>query len=108
VKRRLLFVALLALGFGWLVGPAGAQQRIVINGYVQWIDGSRMQVIADSGYSISVSLDQVALDEYRTIRGGDRVRVFGFVPPDRRRVIAERIEQGPNVYETNPAFPQAP
>lgn len=100
VKARLLVVVLAGLAWGWLPTPAIAQQRIVINGSVQWIDGSKMQVMADSGYSINVSLDRVAQDEYNTIRGGDRVRVYGFVPPDRRRVIAERIEVVPTPTTT--------
>jgi hypothetical protein len=99
---------LVGLGFALLPAAGAAQQRIVINGSVQWIDGSKMQVMADSGYSINVSLDRITQDEYNTLRGGDRVRVFGFVPPDRRRVIAERIERGPNTYDDYSPYPQAP
>ena len=87
VKARVLLVVLVGLVGGWLPTPAGAQQRIVINGSIQWIDGSRMQVMADSGYSI---------------------RIYGVVPPDRRRVIAERIERGPNIYDNYSEFPQSP
>ena len=107
MKARVLLVVLVGLVGGWLPTPAGAQQRIVINGSIQWIDGSRMQVMADSGYSINVSLDQIAQDEYNTMRGGDRIRIYGVVPPDRRRVIAERIERGPNIYDNYPEFPQS-
>ena len=108
VKARVLLVVLVGLVGGWLPTPAGAQQRIVINGSIQWIDGSRMQVMADSGYSINVSLDQIAQNEYNTMQPGARVRVYGFVPPDRRRVIAERIEQGPNIYDNQSTYPQSP
>jgi hypothetical protein len=108
VKARFLVVVLAGLAWGWLTLPAVAQQRIVINGSIQWIDGSKMQVMADSGYSISVSLDQIAQDEYNTMRGGDRIRIYGIVPPDRRRVIAERIERGANIYDDYSAFPQSP
>ena len=104
MNGRLLILLTVGLGLGWLPGPTAAQQRIVINGFVQWIDGSKMQVMADSGYSINVSLDQIAQDEYNTMQPGARVRVYGFVPPDRRRVIAERIEQGPNIYDNQPTF----
>ena len=105
---RVLVVVLAGLAWGWLPTPADAQQRIVINGSVQWIDGSKMQVMADSGYSINVSLERIAQDEYNTMQGGDRVRVYGIVPPDRRRVIAERIERGPNIYDNYSEFPQSP
>ena len=102
--RRLLVLVLIGLGWAWLATPAFAQQRIVIDGSVQWIDGSKMQVMADSGYSINVSLDRIAQDDYNSIRGGDRVRVYGLVPPDRRRVIAERIERGPNTYDDSSSY----
>ena len=108
MKARFLLVVLAGLAWGWLPTPVSAQQRIVINGSIQWIDGSKMQVMADSGYSISVSLDQIAQDEYNPMRGGDRIRVYGIVPPDRRRVIAERIERGANIYDDYSAFPQSP
>lgn len=108
MKTRLLVLMLVGLGLGWLPAPVAGQQRIVINGSIQWIDGSKMQVMADSGYSINVSLDRIAQDDYNSMRGGDRVRIYGFVPPDRRRVIAERIERGPNTYDDNSAFPQSP
>jgi hypothetical protein len=108
VKTRLLVFLLTGLAWGWLTTEAVAQQRMIINGFVQWIDGSKMQVMADSGYSINVSLERITQDEYNTVRGGDRVRVYGIVPPDRRRVIAERIERGPNIYDNYSEFPQSP
>jgi len=99
---------LVGLGLALLPAGATAQQRIVITGFVQWIDGTKMQVMADTGYSINVNIDRISQDEYNTMRGGDRVRVFGFVTPDRSRVIAERIDRGPNTYDDLSAFPQAP
>lgn len=108
MRARLLVLLAVGLGLGWFPDSGAAQQRIVINGFVQWIDGSKMQVMADGGYSVNVSLDRVTQDEYNTMRGGDRVRVHGFVTPDRRRVIAERIEGGPNIYDNYSTYPQAP
>ena len=42
------------------------------------------------------------------MRGGDRIRVCGVVPPDRRRVFAERIDRGPNTYDNYSEFAQSP
>jgi hypothetical protein len=93
-----------------LAGPASGQQRMVISGFVQWISGSTLQVVADNGASIRVDLQVVDQSEYNTLRGGDRVRVFGYVSPDRSRLIAERIDrsEAPNVYDSYTPYPQAP
>jgi hypothetical protein len=106
--QSLLALALVALAFGALPAPVSAQQRIVITGFVQWFDGSRMQVMTDTGYSVSVNVSRIDQDVTNAVRQGDRIQVYGFVPPDRRRVIAERIEIGPNTYDNYSTFPQAP
>jgi hypothetical protein len=97
-----------ALVLGALPAAASAQQRIIIAGFVQWLDGSRMQVMTDTGYSLNVNLDRIDQDVTNGLRQGDRVQIYGFVPPDRRRIIAERIERGPNTYDNYSAFPQSP
>ena len=51
-----LIVALLCGGLVSLAGPASGQQRMVITGFVQWISGSDMQVMADNGASIRINL----------------------------------------------------
>ena len=47
-----------------------------------------------SGANVSVSIDVSRLqsNEYGPLRGGERVRVIGFVSQDRRRLIAESVE----------------
>ena len=105
-----LIVALLYGGLVVLAGPAAAQQHFNFSGFVQWIQGSSMQVAGDNGYSIRVDLQLVDQSDYNTLRGGDRVRVFGYVSPDRSRVIAQRIDRSdaPNVYEPYSPYPQSP
>jgi hypothetical protein len=107
---HILIAVLLAGGLAALVGPAAGQQRLVISGFVQWVSGASMQVVADNGFSIRVDLQLVDLSEYNALRGGDRVRVFGYISPDRSRLIGERIDRvdAPNVYDSYTPYPQAP
>jgi hypothetical protein len=93
-----------------LAAAVSAQQPYVFAGFVQWIQGSTMQVMGDNGYSIRVDLQNVAQSDYNTLRGGDRVRVSGYVSPDRSRVIGQRIDRldVPNVYDSYSPYPQAP
>jgi len=102
--------ALLSAGLFTLAGPAAAQQRLVVSGFVQWIAGSSMQVVADNGLSIRVDLQTVEQSDYNTLRPGDRVRVFGYVSPDRSELIGQRIDRinAPNVEESYSPYPQAP
>jgi hypothetical protein len=107
---RVHWCLIVALLCGGLVVPAGsvsAQQRTVITGFVQWISGSDMQVMADNGISIRINLDNAAQSDYNTLSNGDRVRVFGYVSPDRSELIAQRIERidEPNVYDSQSAYP---
>jgi hypothetical protein len=108
LRRWPTLAAGLLVGFLLMAGPATAQQRMSLAGYVQWISGSTMQLMADNGISVRVDLQLADQASYNTIRGGDRVRVFGYVSPDRGRLIAERIDRSdaPNVYD--PYSPQAP
>ena len=97
-----LIVALLCGGLVCLAGPASGQQRLVISGFVQWISGSTMQVVADNGASVRVDLQLVDQSDYNTLRNGDRVRVFGYISPDRSRLIGESIDRSdaPNIYDS--------
>jgi hypothetical protein len=94
-------VFLTVLMLGLLPGRLAGQERLVITGTVQWIDGEKMQVMADSGLSIQVGLARVDQSSYNTLSPGDRVLVTGFVAPDRSQLIAERVEGGPNIYENS-------
>jgi hypothetical protein len=105
-----LIVAALCGSLVVLAEPSAAQQPFAFSGFVQWISGATMQVMGDNGYSIRVDLQTVDQSSYNTLRGGDRVRVFGYVSPDRSRVIAQRIDRSdaPNVYDPYSPYPQAP
>ena len=108
--RWRLTAALLCGGLVVLAGSAAAQQRFTFSGFVQWIQGATMQVMGDNGYSIRVDLQLVDQSDYNTLKGGDRVRVIGYISPDRSRVIGQRIDRSdaPNVYDSYSPYPQSP
>jgi len=93
---RLVAALVLVLGLAW---PAHAQQRIVLVGSVQWTSANRVQLITDSGVAVNVDASRLDQSSYTGLRSGDRVRVVGYVTPD-RRVLAETLE--PDVW----TFPQ--
>jgi hypothetical protein len=77
-----------------LVTAAHAQQRFFVAGMVQWTSTNRVQVMMDSGQSLSVDVSRLDQSVYSGLRGGERVRVVGFLAPERNRLIAESMEVG--------------
>ncbi|HSF06975.1 MAG TPA: hypothetical protein VLG10_14405 [Methylomirabilota bacterium] len=67
-----------------------AQQRIRLAGWVQWIGGTRMQVMTDGG-TVAVDLQEADQGSYQGLRSGERIIVDGVVATDRSRVIAREI-----------------
>src|SRR5437867_1162570 len=87
VTAIVLGAALLAL----VVAAPQAQELLRISGSVQWIAGSRMQVMTTSGSSIVVDLTQADQSSYQILRGDDSVIVDGVRSSDGRRFIASGI-----------------
>ena len=87
VTAIVLGAALLAL----VVAAPQAQELLRIRGSVQWIAGSRMQVMTTSGSSIAVDLTQADQSSYQMLRGDDSVIVDGVRSSDGRRFIASGI-----------------
>ena len=92
--RMFRFIIVMMLAVGLVPSVADAQQRLVIVGMVQWTSTNRLQLITDGGQSLSVDVSQLDQGSYSTLRGGDRVRVVGYVAPERNRLIAESLEIG--------------
>jgi len=88
------FILVTMLAVGLVPAIADAQQRLVIVGMVQWTSTNRIQLITDGGQSLSVDVSQLDQGSYSSLRGGERVRVVGYVPPERNRLIAESLEIG--------------
>jgi hypothetical protein len=94
MTRRFTFIIVMMLAVGLVPAIADAQQRLVIVGMVQWTSTNRIQLIIDGGQSLSVDVSQLDQGSYATLRGGERVRVVGYVAPERNRLIAESLEIG--------------
>jgi hypothetical protein len=81
-----------------------AQEPVRFFGSVQWIAGTRMQVMTDSGASIAVDLTQADQSSYQALRGGDAVMVDGVLSDDRRRIVARQLwrESGRGSWTQSP------
>jgi hypothetical protein len=83
----------LVMGFGLaLAVPASeAQAPVRILGAVQWVAGAQMQLMTDTGASVTVDLTEADQSSYQALRGGEAVVVDGVLSSDRRRVVAREI-----------------
>lgn len=84
-----LLVVLFVVGLT-MVAPE-AQEVVRIVGSVQWVSGSKMQVLTETGASIAVDLTDADQSSYQALRGGETVVVDGVLSSDRRRIIANEI-----------------
>jgi hypothetical protein len=76
------------------LGPAVAQgQYMQVDGWVQWLSADKLQLVLDSGLSISVDLTKVPQSEYQALGLGprDRISVVGVVSADNRKLIASSV-----------------
>jgi hypothetical protein len=75
-----------------------AQELLRVFGSVQWVAGTRLQVMTDSGASVAVDLAETDQASYQALRSGDVVVVDGVLSADRRRIVAlglwRRSERG--------------
>jgi hypothetical protein len=83
------------VGAGLLLGvfvvASEAQQLVRFAGSVQWISGTRMQVMTDSGASVAVDLTETDQSSYQAMRNGDFIVVEGVFSADRRRIVAREL-----------------
>jgi hypothetical protein len=103
-----LAVVCLALAVALDCGVAGAQQRLVVTGTVQWATTARIQVMTDAQVSVSIDVSRLPQGSYPLLRTGDRVNVVGVVSPDRSRFIAESVDLGTPGGGVWNLFPEAP
>jgi len=90
VVRALLvvFVSFVVALLGVAVADA---QSVRLVGSVQWIAGTKMQIMTDNGASITIDLTGAGQSSYRGMRNGDAVVVDGYVSGDRRQIVAQAL-----------------
>ena len=89
--RPILALVGAVLLFALTAVAAEAQQPFRFAGTVQWIAGTRMQVMTDSGASVAVDLTESDQSSYQALRGGDAIVIDGVLSADRRRVVAHEL-----------------
>jgi hypothetical protein len=92
--KRFAIASLALLVWALAVTPPTAQEQYLqVEGWVQWISAQRLQLVLDSGLSISVDLTHVPQDQYEALAPGsrDRVLVVGVISPNNRRLIASSV-----------------
>jgi hypothetical protein len=92
--RLFTFIVVMMLAVGLVPSTADAQQLLVVLGIVQWRSTNRIQLITDGGGSVSIDVSRLDQGSYAALRGGERIRVVGYVAPERNRLIAESLEIG--------------
>jgi hypothetical protein len=100
MRRRSLLAGLLAAGLVALgIHASEGQERVRVDGTVQWIGAAAMQVMTFGG-TVAVDLRQADQGAYRGLRAGERVIVDGVVAADRRSVVAYAIWRPGNGIES--------
>jgi len=85
------------------VETPNAQERLRVAGWVQWIAGSRLQMMTDGGaLALSIDLRETDQTSYQGLRPGEWIVVDGVVASDRSRVIAR------DIWRTDGGGSQAP
>jgi hypothetical protein len=93
--KPLALATLLALGLLSAPLAAEAQPRLQLYGFVQWISGTKLIMMADPGWSVAVDLTAADQRSYGELRSSDWVTVIGEVARDRSRVIACQVWPDP-------------
>jgi hypothetical protein len=105
------YVATVGLLLAILVSPAAsqpptvAQQPLVVEGRVLWIDFGRetlMLAPSTSGPAMAIDLHRIRQSDYHGFRGNEYVRVVGYVLRPSRRLQAFEL------YLVTPWFPTQP
>jgi Spy/CpxP family protein refolding chaperone len=80
-----------ALVLAFAAAAAEAQELVRVVGMVQWVAGTKMQVMTERGASVAIDLTQADQASYQALRTGEAVVVDGVLSTDRRRVVAHEI-----------------
>jgi hypothetical protein len=91
IRLRSILISLICAGLLALGAEAlEAQERVRVDGFLQWIGSNRMQIMTYGG-SVAVDLKDADQSAYRALREGNRVVVDGVISRDRTRVMAREV-----------------
>jgi hypothetical protein len=111
MRHRTLIAMIAAIAALSPMADAAAQERLAVQGIVQWISGTDMALFADGGISLKVDLRRADQRSYNALRHNDRVLVMGVVSPARDRLVAESVTPNPDpsaMTERGPTPPRTP
>jgi hypothetical protein len=91
--RHTLIALLASMVLLGTAAPSAAQgPHVLLEGRVQWIAGQTMMLIPASGsIPVRIDLGAVPLDQYATLREGDRVVLSGVVSSDGRWLVGDFV-----------------
>ena len=76
-----LLVTLVALG---QPDPSSAQDNrrgFWVHGYVQWIAGSKLMLLADNGAQVAIDISELEQSAYQALEPGQGISIAGVVKP---------------------------
>ena len=81
-KSFVVGLVLILVGLGQLdVAGAPDRRQFWVHGYVQWIAGEKLMLLADNGASIAIDLTEADQSAYHGLTQGEGITVAGVVKP---------------------------
>ena len=76
-----LLVLLVGLGQPDLSGAQDNRRGFWVHGYVQWIAGSKLMLLADSGAQVALDISELDQRAYQALEQGEGITVAGVIKP---------------------------
>jgi hypothetical protein len=82
VKSLVFGLVLILVGLGQSdVSGAFERRQFRVHGYIQWIAGEKLMLLADNGASIAIDLNEADQSAYQGLTQGEGITVAGIVKP---------------------------
>jgi hypothetical protein len=76
-----LFLTLVGLGQSDVSNAQDNRRGFVVHGYLQWIAGSKLLLMADSGAPVAIDLSEIDQSSYTGLEQGEGITIAGVVKP---------------------------
>jgi hypothetical protein len=76
-----LFLTLVGLGQPDVSSAQDNRRGFVVHGYLQWIAGSKLMLLADSGAVVAIDLSEIDQSSYMGLEQGEGITIAGIVKP---------------------------